>query len=89
MEKRIETVIAEAFDLQLPIPKCVKEVDLRLLATERRDLMATPPIPWVSTENVKPFGDKILPWRPRWGRNLFLKLFHEITLHRGDANPDS
>lgn len=73
IEERLERVIAERFGLPWPMPACVKEIDLRLLATERRDLMATPPIPWVSTENVEPLSLRIEPWSAFFAEQLFLK----------------
>lgn len=38
----------------------IKDVDQRLLMTERRDMMVKPPEPWGELENVKPFKARIV-----------------------------
>lgn len=40
----------------------IRRVDLILLATECRDLMLDPPIPWGSIEGIEPLPTKISPW---------------------------
>lgn len=78
-EERLERVIAEKFGLPWPMPEAVKVIDLKLLATERRDLMNTPPIPWVSTRDVEPLAERIAPWPADVAENLFLMRFRELT----------
>lgn len=73
IEIRIETCIAERFGLRFPWPDAVGELDLQALATERRDLMSPPPIPWKSTENVKPWPMVIEPWAPAKAEHVFLE----------------
>ncbi len=77
-EERLERVIAERFGLEWPMPECVKVIDIRLLATERRDLMSRPPIPWVSTRDVEPLPDRIHPWPPSVAESRFLERFREL-----------
>jgi hypothetical protein len=50
----------------------VAEADLVLLATERRDLMGTPPRPWVSIEKVEPLGGAIKPMTPSEAESFFI-----------------
>lgn len=78
IEDHLMSVIAAKYGLPMPMPACVKEYDLILLATERRDLMATPPIPWVSTENVVPLEEKIKPWTPEFAKFVFLAIFKRL-----------
>lgn len=73
MEDRLEKIIAKKFDLIYPWPQEVKKLDLIMLATERRDLMATPPIPWISTENVATLPEKIESWPPEIAKREFLR----------------
>lgn len=68
-EARLCNMIAMRFDLpydtryEYTIPTSVRYADARLLATEARDLMAPPPVPW---ENMKePYAWRIEPWSPR------------------------
>lgn len=77
-EERLERVIAERIGLEWPMPACVKDIDLRLLATERRDLMARPPIPWVSTRDVEPLPAPIVPWPADVAEKLFMLRFREL-----------
>lgn len=60
IEHRLESVIAKKFGLLFPFPGVVKWADNCLLATERRDLMATPPRPWRSVEAVEPLRDTLV-----------------------------
>jgi uncharacterized protein len=78
-EVRLERIIAEKFGLPWPMPAEVKEIDLKLLATERRDLMNTPPIQWVSTRDVEPLAALVVPWPADVAEKLFLLRFRELT----------
>lgn len=80
IEDRILACVAERFSLPWPPPhEEIERADLILLATERRDLMAAPPIPWVSTENVQPFPGVIWPLGPDRAELEFLKRFKILT----------
>jgi len=83
VEARLEVVIAERFDLRYPWPPSVKTADNALLATERRDLMAPPPMPWRPEETVDPLKEHIDPWPPAIAERLFLERFHELVQQRG------
>jgi uncharacterized protein len=67
----------------------VRLVDGRLLATECRELMATPPAPWADL--AKPFDDEIDPWEPNIAREAFwhaavgMGLASGTPAWRGDA----
>ena len=57
----LQTVI-EKFGLSWPIPPEVEQADLRMLVTERRDLLAEPPISWGDAiEATEPYGFEIVP----------------------------
>lgn len=43
IENKIHRAMAMRFGLVFPFPKIIKEIDLRMLATERRDLMVSSP----------------------------------------------
>ncbi|KKN29889.1 hypothetical protein LCGC14_0839670 [marine sediment metagenome] len=78
IEDALMRVIAPVFELEMPIPECVHQVDLVLLATERRDLMAEPPVPWITTEQIKPLEMEITPWEPYEAKELFLRCFFAL-----------
>jgi len=78
IERRLMNCIANVFNLSGFEPESVKHADLVLLATERRDLMASPPVPWISTENISPLTDRIHPLPPAEAKKLFLDRFKEL-----------
>jgi hypothetical protein len=80
IEDRLMEAIVCRFGLTWPMPAAVKEVDLILLATERRDLMAPPPYRWTSTERVAPLLDPIEPWSPEYAKERFLARCGELDV---------
>lgn len=82
MEARVMTAVAERFRLPWPQPDVVSKADLRMLATEFRDLMSAPPIPWKSIEGVEPFKFEIEPWSPSYAKDSFLFLFSRVEKGR-------
>lgn len=75
LEKKAETLIAIKFKLQYPFPPIIKEIDLRELATEQRDLFGTPPKP--RDPLPPPYDDGIVePWEPEVTRAKFRHLFN-------------
>lgn len=58
VEDRIMKAIAARFNLPWPIPAEVKNVDLRMWATEQRDLMNKPLFVWVI--DTEPYPEKIV-----------------------------
>ena len=76
-ERRLQGVICVAFGLPLEEPMSVRIADLRMLMTERRDLMATPPEPWAETD--EPYPERIgRPWQPHAARAEFRARFDEL-----------
>ena len=78
LEDKAERIIADKFKLIYPFPPEVKRADNILLATERRDLMATPPRPW-KTYGVEPLPERILPWPWDHAEAEFLIAFDDLT----------
>ena len=57
----------------------IKEVDRRMLATERRDLMEAPPADWDIDElKVKPYPQPIVAWNHRYAEWKWLQRFEEL-----------
>lgn len=64
IEENLARVIGERFDLDLvQLPRAVKEVDERLLFTEKRDLTGPAPAPWTIAQGVscEPYPCTIVP----------------------------
>lgn len=62
---RIDNAIYEAAGLGWPLPvatqQLIKRIDLRMLATERRDLMRSTAHHWPLLDGVEPLPDRIYP----------------------------
>jgi len=80
--KGIEAIVQAVIFLTLGnierFDRRVEEMDLRMLATERRDLMGDSQT-WDCLEGVQPLEGLIEPWTPEESKERFLKLYHELT----------
>lgn len=72
-EKKAMRVIAEKYGLAWPEPSCVKEADLRMLVTEAKLLLGTPPQKWAIT--ALPYEESLMPVGPEEAERLFLAAF--------------
>ena len=80
IEQRVEAAILRRFNICRPkLPKSVKNADLILLATERRDLMPPQDYEWELIKGVTPLADKINPLSPIVAKHLFLTRFQAIN----------
>ncbi len=71
LEGTVLLAIGTKFGLDLlNLPPEVKHADNVMLATEKRDLMGTPPMPWVTLPDPRP--DIIEPWSPERAEQEFL-----------------
>ena len=77
LEDAVWLKIAEKFGLPAKLPLSVKDVDLRLLATEKRDLLAEEPDEWTIIKDVKPYPKKVCSWGREKSEELFLKIFYD------------
>ncbi|MDG0815844.1 HD domain-containing protein [Bdellovibrio svalbardensis] len=77
IESRIHWAIAQKFGLEYPMPKIVKQIDRRLLATEIRDLITKDLKSWNIKED-EPFDFPIIPWPPEVTEARFLELAREL-----------
>ncbi len=76
MEEKIQEVIAEKFDLPYPMPKQITEIDYKVLATEKRDLLGEQVAPWGRLPN--PLDQKIVAFTPSQSRAAFRSRFKEL-----------
>jgi hypothetical protein len=77
IEQRVQEVIAQKFDLSMPIPDSVHHADQVVLATEARDLMCVPPKMWKIREI--PIQNIIIkPLTSLETEQVFLKRFYEL-----------
>ena len=75
IEARLERVIARRFGYRYPYPPGVKEVDMRLLCTEIRDL--THRKDWKDYP-FAPLDERIVPWDTAKCQREFMKRFRRL-----------
>lgn len=76
-ERKVERVIWSTFGLPQELPPVVKWADEKALATEARDIMGKPPVPWLPMP--APDAHRIEPWMPGFARERFLETFYELS----------
>jgi hypothetical protein len=71
-ERRHEIAVRSRFGLPIDLPPIVKSIDLRLLVTERRDLLGGVEVrPWgIDAEPIE--GLRVVRWSPDVARRTFL-----------------
>lgn len=80
IERRVHNAIFEYFGLDPDMPPIIKQVDLRMLATEQQCLMPPHDDEWQLIAGIEPYSMMI----DKWATNLiaedeFLKRFEELT----------
>jgi 5'-deoxynucleotidase YfbR-like HD superfamily hydrolase len=95
IEENFEIIIRTKFGLPLDErrysnKKIIKEVDYKLLATEKRDLMPRDGEDWVYLKDVSPMPFSIVPWSPKEAKEKFLARYEELrSIHERTSNADS
>ncbi len=77
IESRIHWAISKKFNLEYPLPKVVKQIDRRLLATEVRDLITKDLASWNISAD-EPFDFPIIPWPPEVTEARFLEIARDL-----------
>lgn len=78
LEKRMWEAVAKKFKMQKKLPKEVKEVDLRMLMTER-DVVFNKKMLWEGLEHVEPYKDlAIMGYNHEDAKDMFLQRFEEV-----------
>ncbi|MGO4379664.1 metal-dependent phosphohydrolase [Pseudoduganella sp. RAF19] len=75
IEKRIEEAVLTRFGVDPLLPPEVKQADMVLLATERRDLMPEGAGYWPCLTGVTPLDFEIVPLTPEQAKAAFLKRY--------------
>lgn len=75
IEAGLERVIAERFGLTWPMPAEVKRLDTAILADERDQVMAPPPVPWPQTTEPA-LGVTLRFWTPARAQYEFAVAFY-------------
>lgn len=78
-EDAVMRAVCERFGLAAGLPGEVREADVRMLATEARDLLGPHLLPWASLDGVLPYDFTIVPTRPDRAKADFLHAFRALT----------
>ncbi|MGY2800366.1 uncharacterized protein ACVWV0_004642 [Ewingella americana] len=79
IEDSMDRLIREKYDLPLQMSSVVKEADLIMLATERRDLEVDADNHWPMLDGVAPADVRIFPLNPSQARAEFLRRWEHLT----------
>ncbi len=79
IEHRVQAAINKRFGLPETINESVKEADLIMLATERRDLMPKHYEEWACLKGVTPLERRIEPMNPYRSYLTFIQRWIELT----------
>ncbi len=81
IEDHIEAVTAVQFNLPHPMSASCKVMDLRMLATEKRDLMPCDKDGdyWSLLRDIAPLPFTIIPWEPAEARARFLHRYNYLA----------
>jgi len=77
LELSCEAAIFKKYNLQFPMPSCIKEADNRMFVSERLDLQPNVPIDEMYAD-VKRVPWTIVPWSARKAEEQFLKRYFEL-----------
>ncbi|MBX4920978.1 hypothetical protein HJA76_14890 [Rhizobium bangladeshense] len=78
IEKRCEAAILDRFGVRITDPVELKRADVRMLATERRDLLLWRGERW-SIADIEPYEFEIVPWSPDVAAEQFLCRYRELS----------
>lgn len=79
IEDRVEAAVLARFGLPPKLPQTVKDADMVMLATEKRDLMPGDPHTWECIAGHRPLPDRIEPWSAVLARRAFLDRYSALT----------
>ncbi len=79
IEERVHNAIFYQLGIDPVMPPIIKEVDLRMLATEQKTLMPPHDDEWQLIAGVAPYDFAVNCWSPMKSKVMFLERFEELT----------
>lgn len=85
IKRRLQRAIDKKWDLKTDARtmQAVRDADLRMLQTERQQILGPPPKPWFLPDSVKPYDLAIEGWPPARAELEFRGMFIELASERG------
>ncbi len=77
VEKRMQSTIYQKYGMDTKEPAKVKQADIRMLATEVRDLMYNPD--WEILKGVELYNFRIHPWDADYAYCQFMNRWYQLT----------
>jgi len=81
IEQNVLRAIFERIGLKFPPPPIIKEIDTRMLLTEKHELMQDAPEAWFCDE-LESFDQHIYCWEPKEAEKMFLRVAKNLIPHR-------
>lgn len=78
LEHRVEQAISDHFGLPFPLHPAVKNADLRMLMTEKRDIMLQTGQCQKEWPDIEPYKFKIRPCEPEVSKAMFLDMYTNL-----------
>lgn len=82
IEKRVESAIAAHFKLEWPFAEAVRQADMRMLVTEKRDIMPVALDTSVAWPSYKPYGWRVKPYSTFKAEQMFLDRYEMLIKER-------
>lgn len=79
IEAEVEAAITERFSLRPAARPIVKEADLRVLAAEQEQVMASGCASWAAEAGIIPAAVKVQSYMPQQAKALFLERFNQLA----------
>jgi len=82
VEARLTDIINRRFGIHgaaHEMREIIKVADIRMLATEKEQLMPSTDVPWPSIDGVKPFYGGLPCWAPSKAKAEFMAAFNKLT----------
>ena len=80
IEEKVEAAVFRHFNLPAKFDPCIKQADLIMLATEKRDLMPEHVDTWDCIQGIEPMPQNLQPMAPQTAKYCFLDRFFELTI---------
>jgi hypothetical protein len=86
IESEVERAIFSRFGIQIPLPREVKQADLRVLAAEQRQIMPAGTDGWLRGQDIVPASVVVRHLPPEEAKRAWLERFEALNVPRSRVN---